>query len=1383
MDKKITSLAEENKLEELRACLQNASNDELCQMIERKVLKGRNDTFTLVRAVLLGSPIESPGSVDRRCAVYRQCISALQKNELNNKMASELIGLLMLEADSLPGQTLAELAGIYIDCIKSDTPPTSKCLELLPKILSALGSQDRVVYAGNQMKGTEYKGHVLNSICSCRWSAGSVVHLAAMFKDVPLTSDELRFVLEKVLRMLPELDMGDIPALTYQLLLLSTKGHKKLVLEGVIKFFSDQDSKHRHTDEQQEFSEDLLDETGASLETLRLTEGTAILHISLTVKEHQDLGREFIKCLKSNQNCGAGKTLSPFSFAMALSLARINRFKDQIFDFLKSTVLKSYRDVERHGQSSWLQDIVPDTSAVDDYIMQTVQNSTYGWDHVIQGLVELGFLLMDAFGPKAPFGRIDLQPSMPSGPTHQACKLGTKILLKTFKSHEMVRSEILDQIFNRIITKATTPVSHFLELLGDIVMASPAMLLDSVAKVREMFDYVSMLSPGSAEGLLRAIQPLLKHSMALKDALMVTLRKAMFSRQLESRKIGASGFLMVLKHFRVLGGVRSSQASQSSLSTSQIEVDIHSVVSPSSHEGLCLEILGNLRRCLSQQADVRLLLYQGLIEVLDRNSQLGEAILSMLQAQLKSYYERNTDISPPLRLDTCIIGQGEQVFLAEPLAHLICCIQQCLVKCREQSGQGESEGGGDEDDGDGASELEGVMSNLTDRMITAEMEDFELDKSADYSLANCVGVRNNIFAILILGTYEALMEYAFLAGKLSETRVRHILQLYENYRKLSEVVREKAGGAGGKKTKSVAKAPQSLLSLKMVTQILHVTIGDSEKDSDLRESLVMTSDFLKYILGVALQKLVHLQDNGYCEGIEGRCKPRIFLYTSQLAGLLLGYYIRSQGDDRNPGVRERQIVTLTLEGLGSAIAIATQQYSSQLDKFLDSLDLEGSDRQQFESLDDKIYFNIKYLQRQLATVLGGDEDQRCWRQVGLLLGVIQHLCMALSPRYMQCEHIVAWLEKHAREQAIDDLSLVKSLLTMLLTLGRRWRGNVVALRDLAQDIHSQIGDIDPDIEMDGCTNFAVVSVRSAAPTVLQLVVQQSDQELDDIDWVISRTRAEHQVAVTGQTGGESPQLTQREGHEKSICTRLGMLVNTLHELVQTSLPVGTCTEHLLKLLVRIYTTLTSLVKYNLWMYTSGSGHMSGRFEKLVKLSGSNLTQHCYAIITYIQATESEKVQHAAPDKGKKKKDGKKAAPPAGKGSMLKQTRTIPNLVFAIEQYERFLIQLSKKAKVNLMEHMKHSTSRDFRINPSVLARVAEEQQESSGDESDGSLDNSSHDDTHTQGDGQRVVNRDSSSDGSDQENDHSVVNRPQVSQEPAKKRPRLGTKRKGKASS
>lgn len=47
--------------------------------------------------IFLGSPCENATSIGRRCAVYKQCISALQRNDLNSKMASELVGLLMLE--------------------------------------------------------------------------------------------------------------------------------------------------------------------------------------------------------------------------------------------------------------------------------------------------------------------------------------------------------------------------------------------------------------------------------------------------------------------------------------------------------------------------------------------------------------------------------------------------------------------------------------------------------------------------------------------------------------------------------------------------------------------------------------------------------------------------------------------------------------------------------------------------------------------------------------------------------------------------------------------------------------------------------------------------------------------------------------------------------------------------------------------------------------------------------------------------------------------------------------------------------------------------------------------------------------------------------------
>lgn len=63
----------------------------------------------------------------------------------------------------------------------------------------------------------------LNFVMFCRWNSQSVLHLAGMFKDIALTNEELRFVLEKIIRMMKELELTDLPSLVYQLLLLSTK--------------------------------------------------------------------------------------------------------------------------------------------------------------------------------------------------------------------------------------------------------------------------------------------------------------------------------------------------------------------------------------------------------------------------------------------------------------------------------------------------------------------------------------------------------------------------------------------------------------------------------------------------------------------------------------------------------------------------------------------------------------------------------------------------------------------------------------------------------------------------------------------------------------------------------------------------------------------------------------------------------------------------------------------------------------------------------------------------------------------------------------------------------------------------------------------------------
>lgn len=69
----------------------------------------------------------------------------------------------------------------------------------------------------------------------------------------------------------------------------------------------------------------------------------------------------------------------------------------------------------------------------------------------------------------------------------------------------------------------------------------------------------------------------------------------------------------------------------------------------------------------------------------------------------------------------------------------------------------------------------------------------------------------------------------------------------------------------------------------------------------------------------------------------------------------------------------------------------------------------------------------------------------------------------------------------------------------------------------------------------------------------------------------------------------------------------------------------------------------------------------------------------------------------------------------------RENRCIPDLIFQIEDYEKYLIQLSKITKVNLLRHAKRSTSRDFKIlEASEDAPEAEDQnpdEEAEGDHS------------------------------------------------------------------
>lgn len=91
------------------------------------------------------------------------------------------------------------------------------------------------------------------------------------------------------------------------------------------------------------------------------------------------------------------------------------------------------------------------------------------------------------------------------------------------------------------------------------------------------------------------------------------------------------------------------------------------------------------------------------------------------------------------------------------------------------------------------------------------------------------------------------------------------------------------------------------------------------------------------------------------------------------------------------------------------------------------------------------------------------------------------------------------------------------------------------------------------------------------------------------------------------------------------------------------------------------------------------------FEKLVKLIATNLTPQAYIFIGHVDKQSNE-------EKGTKRKRGDQSGP-----NMRKSARSIPALVYALEQYSQTVLAVSKRTKTDLSFGFKLGTTRDFKI--------------------------------------------------------------------------------------
>ncbi|CAJ0764073.1 6961_t:CDS:2, partial [Entrophospora sp. SA101] len=243
-----------------------------------------------------------------------------------------------------------------------------------------------------------------------------------------------------------------------------------------------------------------------------------------------ELGNEFLRYMKS----GKASLLTPFNLCCLLSMARIHRFQDL------SSIMAVYKDKEKLESAKWISklDISQIVSLIplDDLFKKVLKKTSFGYDNVIQSLVQLGTFIMDSTISSASCVKITEKKIGSKTPNEAASDLGVIILLEMFKMHEMVRVEILDQIQSRVVSRSPS-VGHFLTLLEIIVKEKPDSLNDYIQRIKGTLDHFSLLPSYIADHLLRALQPIIYRNISIRDGLMLVLRKCLFTKVLKLQEL------------------------------------------------------------------------------------------------------------------------------------------------------------------------------------------------------------------------------------------------------------------------------------------------------------------------------------------------------------------------------------------------------------------------------------------------------------------------------------------------------------------------------------------------------------------------------------------------------------------------------------------------------------------------------------------------------------------------------------------------------------------------------------------------------------------------------------------------------------------------------
>ncbi|XP_078445412.1 fanconi anemia group I-like protein isoform X2 [Wolffia australiana] len=1088
---------------------------------------------------------------------------------------------------------------------------------------------------------------VLDRILESDWSRVSLVKIVSLLGEFPVAvRGKAMAIAEKALGSLDDVEVQDLPSVAYQLLLLAGKGFdKKRIVCGILSFFGSGRVK------------------GAA-GIVRQVEGTVLMHFNFAVKQDPALGKEVMGIVRREAD-----VVNHFCVAVVLSIARVRRLNESSILLLRSLAVGCYGD---YRDCKWLppcikEECLSTAKCVEKSLMRAINENNSGREYIVPSSVQLGFALLEpveVLGGRAS-ERFD-DPEQLMG----AKELGIWILKMIFEVHDMARNEIIEKCKLRILSLKPQEISSMTKLLGTLIQSFPYPMLEQNGRLKDLLDYFSFMHGNPARAVVLSMLPLIRLSRDLQDYIILVVRKAMFRKE-DGVRLAATYALVDL----ILADASLRRSCQTSLEESSSQASCSQQVEVPRRTGIGLfqELSGLLRRCLSQEAEIREVIYHGLMELVLLDPLLSGAVFDFLWPHFLRFYKE--DAKFPLAIDSCITEEKDRVYVKEPLDCLLYCVSWVFVLQpsvdRDQTDHSFSCFGFSlsQDNEGGRTSSRECFSNALKKIRQA----LTLDNIKDFfSLKD---EKRKCCLQILSGVVEVFANVAAVELEKSENTEKTVL---EN-QILDLSVLHHSLEIDQPPSKPSRSTPKPFLATSSIQRLL---ISAVERHDDISGSDGQNSSshlaLASFALKACLNKLRYFDDrdgneyatrSGLIDGdIKMLARPLL-----ELVWRMKKTEAQSETQRKKEFKGKNNFLHLSLTCLKELLRISLRKdetLAGLVEELVINLDLSQKPESGYPLGENLNNFLNKWTKPLVSEFL----SQSLFSEFEVLMELVAMVGGRLPGRLREAHGI--WAVDLCRRSDLKNPKAASGLLALAVDLHSP-PGDLVVAEEMARALTEVLGSEDRD-PVENSKAYPTLN-RSTGTAVASAFLRWAESVLVDFDWALSKLNT----------------LTSRGlALEEAFYSRSEALVNLLSCFVRMHLNDSQA-EHLLKLAARFYKILARATKLRLAPAKSKQNFPSCRsFQRLAEVTCRQLTAPLYSFLALIQRNQRD----AAENGGK-----------GLSGKIKRENRWVPELVFRIEDYEKNLIQLSRLTGVNLLRRAKTSTARDFKIlDPVRVGRVKED---------------------------------------------------------------------------